>query len=93
MKHNEAIKKQNEAIKQAFEYNRQGVVAIFEAAETVQAKAEELTGAALEKSTLVPEPGKTLIRNWIESGRTFRANLKEAVLKGNERLEQLIIFA
>lgn len=85
--------KHNEAIKQAFQYNRQGVVAIFEAAENVQTKAEELTGEAVEKTPLLPEQGKTLIRNWIESGRTFRAGLKEAVLKGHERLEQLILPA
>ncbi|GAB6097791.1 hypothetical protein JCM14469_40450 [Desulfatiferula olefinivorans] len=85
--------KQNDAIKQAFEYNRQGVEAIFDAAEKVQVKAEELTGEAIEKAPLVPDQVKELIRKGIETGRGVRAGIREAVLKGHERLEKLIIPA
>lgn len=85
--------KENELIKKTFEYSRQGFEKAFEAAETVHGKTEEFTGKALEQATLVPEQGKELVRKWIEEGRRVRHEIRDAVLKGHEKLEGLIFTA
>lgn len=82
--------KQNEMIKQIFEYNRKGVEAIFEATEQIQGKAEALTGQAVEDAGYVPEQGKAFVKQWIETGRKARLGLKEALLKGQEQIERLM---
>jgi hypothetical protein len=85
--------KQNELIKKAFEYSRKGFERTFETVEAVHGKTEEITGNALEHAPLVPEQGKEILRNWIEEGRRVRKEIREAVLKGHERLESLIVPA
>lgn len=79
-----------QAIKQAFEYNRKGIESFFEAAEQFQGKAEEYTGKALEQAPFIPEQGRAFVQNWIDAGRKARGGVKEAVLKGYERLENVV---
>lgn len=79
-----------EAIKKAFEYNRKGFETFFAATEQFQGKAEAYTGKALEQAPYIPEQGRELARNWIEAGQKARAGVKEAVLKGYERLENIL---
>lgn len=81
---------QNQAIKQAIEYNRKGFESFFTATEQFQSKAEEYTGQALEQAQFIPEQGKAFARQWIEAGQKARGGVKEAVLKGYERLEQFV---
>lgn len=83
--------KQNEIIKKAFEFSRKGFERTFETVEAVNGKAEEYTGKALEHAPLVTEQGRELVRTWIEEGRRVRREIKEAVLKGHERLENLVV--
>ncbi len=80
-------------IKEAIEYNRKNIEKAFEAAETVHGKTEEYTGKALEQAPLVPEQGKELVRTWFEEGRRLRREFREAVLKGHERLGELVAAA
>lgn len=80
----------NQAIKQAIENNRKGFESIFAVTEQFQAKAEEYTGQALEQAQFIPEQGKNLVRQWIQAGQKARGGVKEAVLKGYERLEQFV---
>jgi hypothetical protein len=81
---------QNEIIKQALAYNRKGIETLFEAVETVQGKAEEYTGKALEQA---PEQGREWVRGWFEAGRKARAGLREAILRGHEQFEKTVIAA
>lgn len=83
----------NTWINEAIELNRKNIEKAFDAAETVHGKTEEYTGKALEQAQLVPEQGKELVRNWIEEGRRLRREFREAVLKGHERLGELITAA
>jgi Mg2+ and Co2+ transporter CorA len=87
------IMKNNDLIKKALDYNKKGFETIFEAAEKVQGKAEEYTGKAVDDATFVPEQGKALLKNWIETGRKARTGFRNAVLKGHERLESLLSAA
>ena len=81
---------QKETIKQVFEYNRKGIESFFEATEQFQGKAEEYTGQALEKAVFIPEQGRAFVRQWIEAGQKARGGVKEAVLQGYERLENIL---
>lgn len=85
--------KQTELIKKAFEYSRKGFERTFETVEAVQGRTEEFAGKALENAPLVPEQGRELVRTWIEEGRRVRKQIRDAVLKGHERLEGLIVTA
>ena len=81
--------KNNDLLKKALGYNKKGLETIFGAAEKMQGEVEEYTGKAFDGATFVPEQGKALLRNWIETGRKARTGFKEAVLNGHERLESL----
>lgn len=84
---------QNEIIKQALTYNRKGIETLFEAAETVQGKAEEYTGKALEQARFIPEQGREWVHGWFENGRKTRSGFREAILKGHEQVEKVLIAA
>jgi hypothetical protein len=81
-----------EWIRKSFEYGRKGFERACDAAETLNGKAEEYTGKALE-APYVPEQGRELVKSWIEEGRRLRKETREAVLAGYGRIESLVIPA
>ena len=77
-------------IKKTLEFNRQGFERVFETAENVNEKAEEITGKTLEQIAFVPDQAKHVLKSWIDEGRLARKGFREAVLGGFERLEDLV---
>ncbi len=82
---------QQEIIKKVLEYNKKGFEQAYASVEELQVRAEQITGEALEQAELIPEQGKIATRQLLEAGQKIREGFKEAVLKGHERLETILV--
>ena len=74
--------------KQVIEFQKQAFDSTFDAIVAIQDQQEQFFADMLERSNAVPEEGKELVSEWIETFRRSREDFKSAADKSYGLMEQ-----
>lgn len=74
--------------KQIVEFQKQAFDSTFDAVVALQDQQEQFLTDLLERSSVVPEEGKQVINEWVETFRRSREDFKAAADKSYDLMEQ-----